>query len=78
MRTSALKARESVTMVPENRYLLETDSPSMGLKGVNSGASEPMFVAEVANVVAELRNEPLEQILETAWKNSIALFGEVE
>ncbi len=74
----AIKARESVTVVPENRYLLETDSPSMGLKGVNSGASEPMFIAEVANVVAELRNEPLEQIQETVWKNSIALFGEAE
>lgn len=74
----AHKARKSVTMVPENRYLLETDSPSMGLKGVKSGASEPMYILEVANIVAEQRNEPLEQILEATWENSVTLFGETE
>lgn len=76
-RSSAKKARVSAAKVPFDRFILETDSPSTGLAGVPSGKSEPMHIAQVAEAMAEIRGEDQEAIQKAAWKNSVALFGEI-
>lgn len=76
-RSSAKKARESAGQVPADRFVLETDSPSIGLSGVPSGESEPSHVAAVAQAMAQIRGEKLEDIQAAAWENSTLLFGDI-
>ncbi|MCK5132949.1 MAG: TatD family hydrolase [Candidatus Sabulitectum sp.] len=75
-RQGAKKACESARQVPADRFVLETDSPSIGLSGVPSGKSEPRHVAEVAHAMAQIRGENLEETKATAWENSVTLFGD--
>lgn len=76
-RREAKKACESARQVPNDRFVIETDSPSIGLAGVPSGKSEPGHVAEIARVMAEIRGEDISDIKEAAWENSVVLFGEI-
>ncbi|MCK5787186.1 MAG: TatD family hydrolase [Candidatus Sabulitectum sp.] len=75
-RHNAKKARESARQVPINRFILETDSPSIGFSGVPAGESEPRHVADVAHAMAHIRGEDIEDTRNAAWNNSVALFGE--
>ena len=75
-RPNAKKASESARLVPIDRFILETDSPSIGLSGVSSGESEPSHVADVAHAMAHIRGDDIESIRNAAWNNSVALFGE--
>ncbi|MCD4708028.1 MAG: TatD family hydrolase [Candidatus Sabulitectum sp.] len=75
-RPGAKKACESARLVPSDRFVLETDSPSIGLSGVPSGKSEPGHVAEIAQAMAQIRGADLKDTQAAAWKNSIALFGD--
>jgi len=74
-RHDAKKCRESAARVPFDRFVLETDSPSMGLKGVSPGECEPGHVADVLWAFAEIRGEATEDTAGAAWANSVALFG---
>ena len=75
-RAGAKKARQSAVQIPSNRFLLETDSPSIGLAGVPTGHSEPGHIAKIAQVMADLREVEFEEIKSIAWSNSIQLFGD--
>ncbi len=75
-RPGAKKARESAISIPSDRFVLETDSPSIGLSGVPSGQSEPAHVSEIAQFMADLRGVDYEEIKTLAWNNSIELFGD--
>ncbi len=75
-RPDAKKACESARLVPCDRFVLETDSPSIGLSGVPPGESEPGHIAEVAQAMAQIRGESLEETIAAAWENSIELFGD--
>jgi TatD DNase family protein len=73
LRDRALRGRASVSVVPIDRLLVETDCPSMAPVGVTRG--EPAHVIEVAAQVASLRGEPLAYVLERTRHNARALFG---
>jgi TatD DNase family protein len=75
-RPEAKHAQESARKVPINRFVIETDSPSIGLAGVPSGDSEPRHAARVMQAIAEIRSEKSEDTAAAAWENSVALFGE--
>ncbi len=75
-RGNARKARASAVAVPSGRFLIETDSPSIGLQGVPAGESEPAHAAVVLREMSAIRNEPLEKTAECALANSLMLFGE--
>jgi TatD DNase family protein len=75
-RHRALKVHESARLVPMNRFVLETDSPSMGLAGVPAGRSEPQHIIPVTEAFAQIREQSLEEIRQAAWNNSVELFGE--
>ncbi|MCK5036108.1 MAG: TatD family hydrolase, partial [Candidatus Sabulitectum sp.] len=58
-----------------DRFVLETDSPSMRMSGVPPGKSEPGHLAQVLRAVAEIRGENLSETQTSAWENSQALYG---
>ncbi len=72
----ALRVRESAGVIPLDRFVLETDSPSMGLACVPAGKSEPQHIVSVAEAFAQLREQSFEEIQQAAWNNSVELFGE--
>lgn len=75
-REGALRARASAVAVPTNRFLLETDSPSMGLRGASPGHSEPAHLPGILSEMAVLRDEAEDSIARWSLKNSIDLFGD--
>ncbi len=77
-RSDAKKAHRSAKLVPSDRFVLETDSPSIGLADVAAGKTEPRHLAQIAQVMSVIRGESLEEIKEAAWVNSLALFGNID
>ena len=61
--------------VPADRYLVETDCPFLAPVPQRGKRNEPSYVAAVAQKVAELRGESLEQIARTSTANAARLFG---
>ena len=74
----ALKVRESASLVPMDRFVFETDSPSMGLAGIHAGKSEPAHILMVMEAFAQIREQSLEEVQQAAWNNSVELFGELD
>lgn len=75
-REGAARARASAAAVPPDRFLLETDSPSMGLRGVSPGHSEPSHLPAILIEMAALRGETEESIARRSIANSVELFGD--
>jgi len=61
-------------LAPDERIVLETDAPSIGLEGVPAGESEPAHVVQVAEALAELRGETVADIARTTTRNARELF----
>jgi TatD DNase family protein len=62
-------------LVPEERFLVETDCPFLAPVPRRGKRNEPAFVAAVAERVAELRGQSLEQVARRSTANACALFG---
>lgn len=65
---------EIVREVPLERILLETDAPFLTPEPYRGKRNEPAYVVEVAKKLAELKNEPLEKVVEQTTKNCKDLF----
>jgi TatD DNase family protein len=65
--------REVARTVPGDRLLLETDAPWGTPKG-RSGPMRPAWMVETAEVVAEVRGIPVEELAELERANASALF----
>lgn len=61
--------------VPEDRLLVETDSPFLAPPPYRGKRNEPAFVVEVARTVARLRGVPLEAVGRAAEANFRRLFA---
>ena len=62
-------------LVPEDRILIETDSPFLTPVPLRGQSNEPAFVTHVAKLLASVRNVPLEQLVEQTSANAARLFG---
>jgi TatD DNase family protein len=67
--------RESAVMVPEDRLLIETDTPFLAPVPKRGQRNEPAFVAHVAECLATVRGTTAERIAEITRLNARALFG---
>lgn len=67
--------RESAACVPDDRLLIETDSPFLAPVPVRGSRNEPAYVMHVAECLARVRNTPLERIAEITWANACQIFG---
>jgi len=72
---SGIAVGETVKIVPEDRLLIETDSPYLAPQSRRGRRNEPVNLVETANKMAELRGLDLADLAAiTSW-NACRLFG---
>ena len=68
--------RESVKLVPDDRILIETDSPYLTPEPVlKMKVNEPANVAHIAQRLAEVRGISVEAFAKLTTANAIRVFG---
>lgn len=71
------KNNETVRVIQETpleKILVETDCPYLTPEPHRGKRNEPIFVAEVARKIAEIKKIPFEKVAETTTQNAIKLF----
>lgn len=71
----ARRLRGIVAKMPLELLLLETDAPDQPLSGHPGERNEPARVAEVAHIVAQLRDVDVDEIALATRANALRLFG---
>lgn len=66
--------REVARQVPDDRFLIETDSPYLAPVPHRGKQNHPGWVGHVAECLAEVRGQPLEQVAELSRLNYRRLF----
>lgn len=66
--------REVAQRIPEDRILVETDSPYLAPQPVRGKRNEPAYVRMTAEVVAEVRGMTLDEFSEISTRNAQRLF----
>ncbi len=67
--------RESAAFVPEERLLIETDTPFLAPVPKRGQRNEPAFVAHVAECLAQVRGTTAEAIAALTRENALRMFG---
>ncbi len=67
--------RDAARLVPEDRYLVETDAPFLAPQPHRGERNEPARTRLTAEFVATLRGVPLETVVEQTTANFHRLFG---
>ncbi len=67
--------REAVTLIPDDRLLVETDSPFLAPTPMRGKRNEPAYVVHTARRVAELRGVSFERLCEQTRRTTEVLFG---
>lgn len=67
--------REVVSTIPDDRLLIETDTPFLAPVPHRGKPNEPAFVQYVAETVAQIRCQSVEQVAELTARNASTLFG---
>ena len=68
--------RESARYVPDDRILVETDSPFLAPVPLRGNRCESAFVVHTARRIAEERKTDFERFAQITFSNSVQLFGE--
>lgn len=71
---NARQLHEVAKLVPQDRFLIETDSPYLAPVPFRGRTNEPGFVRHVAQAMAQLRGQTLTQIAENSTNNFNNLF----
>jgi TatD DNase family protein len=74
-RDRAKRVRKAAARLPLDKIVLETDAPSIGLDGVLPEDTEPRHVRDLAQAVADIRDESFETIAEVTTANACRLFS---
>lgn len=75
---NAADVHEVARMVPEDRLLIETDSPYLAPVPYRGKLNSPAYVPYVAARIAELRGVPVERVAEFTSANFTTLFPRVQ
>jgi TatD DNase family protein len=75
---NAKDLQETAARIPEDRLLIETDSPFLAPVPHRGKPCEPAFVADTARFLAELRGTRVETLGEATTRNFYALFTKAE
>ena len=67
--------RASAKYVPDDRLLIETDSPYLAPIPLRGQTNEPAFVIHTARFLADLRQVPAERLAAQTFANAVSLFG---
>ncbi len=72
---NAQKLREVVEGIPVEKILIETDSPYLAPQKYRGERNEPLYVMEVAEKIAEIKNMKAEEVVQQTWENAKKLFN---
>ncbi len=72
---NARNLHETAKNMPLERMLIETESPFMVPSAYRGKRNKPAYLIETARFVAELREQPLEELTEVLYRNSQEFFG---
>ena len=72
---NARDLQEVAKTIPQDRLLVETDSPFLAPVPHRGQTCEPAFVADTAAFLSELRDEPLGKLAAATTSNFFRLFG---
>lgn len=72
---NARNLHQTAANLPSERILIETESPFMVPSKYKGKRNKPAYLSEVAQAVAQIRDEPLEEISQTLYENSLRVFG---
>jgi TatD DNase family protein len=72
---NAKDLQEVAKTIPQDRLLVETDSPFLAPVPHRGQTCEPAFVADTAAFLADLREEPLDELAQATTANFFKLFG---
>ena len=72
---NAKDLQDTAGWLPADRMLVETDSPFLAPVPHRGQTCEPAFVADTAAFVADLRDEPVEELAATTTANFFRLFN---
>ncbi|MDO6692326.1 TatD family hydrolase [Aliiglaciecola sp. 3_MG-2023] len=69
--------REAVLRLPSDRMLLETDSPYLFPKTLKAKSrnNQPANIPHIAEFIANLRNQELQDLQQSCWQNTMDLFA---
>ncbi len=73
-RPDAKKPLDAIRAVPEDRLLIETDSPDQSPHGIAPGTNEPSYLPHILRAVAEARGMDEDAVAELTYANACALF----
>lgn len=73
-RERAKRYHRNARIVPAERFLLETDAPSIATESTVASAVEPRHTVEVAEKMAGLRATPFDEICAESTRNARLLF----
>lgn len=66
--------QDTAKKMPLDRILIESESPFMVPSAYRGKRNKPSYLVATAEYLAELREEPREEVLDSLWENSIRLF----
>jgi TatD DNase family protein len=72
---SAEPIREAAAIVPDDRVLVETDSPFLAPQSVRGKPNQPANVVATAETLAEVRGVPYGELEGTVEENAARVFG---
>jgi len=72
---NAEEIRSVAARTPDDRLLIETDSPYLAPIPFRGRTNEPVYLPAVAAAIAAARNEPPEAVAEITHRNAAFLFG---
>jgi TatD DNase family protein len=72
---SAEEVREALRLCPDDRILVETDSPYLAPVPYRGRPNRPAFVAVVGAAVAEVRSRSVASIEDDTWASTARVFG---
>ncbi len=67
--------RESALIVPDDRLLIETDSPYLAPVPLRGRSNEPAFIVHTAEALAHLRGISTEELSVLTFNNALAVLG---
>ena len=68
-------AEEVVSLVPNDKILIETDSPYLSPEPVRGKRNDSRNVKYIAEKIAAIKGIPVEEIAKTTYQNAMRIFG---
>ena len=72
---NARNLHDTAKNMPLDRMLIESESPFMVPSAHRGKRNRPSYLIETARFIAELRDEPIDQVADQIYANTCGLFG---